>query len=150
MRYSTLQEVLKDAQELAAADSVQSLGNWTPGQVFEHLAKTVEMSLDGATFQAPFPLRWVAQTFLKKSLLNKGVPTGFKANGHVMPGEVAVEDGLTHFEDAVGRYLVEPQRAKHPLLGNLTQDEWTQFHLRHCEMHMSFLKIDVKEPSQVS
>ncbi|WDI43927.1 DUF1569 domain-containing protein [Bremerella sp. P1] len=150
LHYSTLQDVLADAQELAAAGSVQTLGNWTPAQVFEHLAKAFEMSLDGATFQAPLPLRWVAQTFLKKNLLTKGVPSGFKANGQVMPGDVPTEEGLAHLEDAVGRYLLEPQRAKHPLLGNLSQEEWTQFHLRHCEMHMSFLKIGVGEPSEVS
>ncbi|MCA9135463.1 MAG: DUF1569 domain-containing protein, partial [Planctomycetales bacterium] len=30
----------------------------------------------------------------------------------------------------------------HPVLGTLTRSEWTGFHLRHCEHHLSFICID--------
>ena len=29
---------------------------------------------------------------------------------------------------------------EHPVLGHLTREEWTQFHLRHAELHMSFVR----------
>jgi hypothetical protein len=28
--------------------------------------------------------------------------------------------------------------ARHPVLGKLTHEEWTQLHLRHAELHLSF------------
>jgi len=27
----------------------------------------------------------------------------------------------------------------HPLFGKLSREEWNRFHLRHAELHMSFL-----------
>jgi len=30
----------------------------------------------------------------------------------------------------------------HPVLGQLTHDQWIGFHLRHCEHHLSFIGID--------
>ena len=30
-------------------------------------------------------------------------------------------------------------RAKHPMLGDLTKEEWNKVHLKHASLHMSFL-----------
>lgn len=29
----------------------------------------------------------------------------------------------------------------HPVLGELTRDEWIGFHLRHCSHHLSFIRV---------
>ena len=39
--YSSLEEVLQDAEERAAQKS-PTTGNWSQGQIYEHLARTME------------------------------------------------------------------------------------------------------------
>ncbi len=62
-----------------------------------------------------------------------------KSGGKFVPGDTSDEDGVQMLEKAIHRMQTESSRVDHPLLGKLTGDEWTQFHLRHAEMHMSFL-----------
>ncbi|MEW4452373.1 DUF1569 domain-containing protein [Bremerella sp. JC817] len=149
VHYRTPQEVLVDARQLAEAEHIETLGNWSPGQIFDHLAKAFDMAIDGADFRAFFLLRWFATLFLKRKFLERGLPPGLPTNECFVPEPIDNDAGLARLEDAIGRYLQDPRRGLHPIFGKLTPEEWTQFQLRHCEMHMSFLKVqqDVTAPA---
>ncbi|HEX9832506.1 MAG TPA: DUF1569 domain-containing protein [Mycobacterium sp.] len=54
------------------------------------------------------------------------------------PDVITPEAGLAVLRGAVDRLKTGSRRAGHPFLGPLSVDEWTQFHLRHAEMHVSF------------
>jgi hypothetical protein len=56
IRYQTLQELLNDADTQAARQGGVT-GNWSMGQIFEHLARTMEKSIDGFASRAPFFFR---------------------------------------------------------------------------------------------
>ena len=45
VRYDSYDDLLSDAEHLASGD-VQTVGNWTLGQIFQHLAKTLNSSID--------------------------------------------------------------------------------------------------------
>ena len=79
-------------------------------------------------------------TRLSRRFLTKGLPAGFKAPAKFLPDATSVDDGLTALKKAVARLHEDTTRALHPGFGSLTLDEWTQFHLRHAELHMSFLQ----------
>jgi len=121
---------------------VRTLGNWTPGQVMLHLAKTMNASIDGMNVQFPFHLKLMGWLF-RSRIMNSQVPPGFKIpdSGKQLldPPPVTVEEGFEEMEKAVNRIRREPNRVRHPLLGDLTRQEWDHLHLSHAELHMSFL-----------
>ncbi len=138
VRYASLDELLADAQRLSSTE-VRELGNWSRGQIYEHLARSLDSSIDGAGFSLPAPVRWLMSLLMKRKFLNKELPAGFKSTDDFIPDETSVEAGLASLERAVARQKREPQRVMHPAFGNISRDEWNDFHLRHAEMHMSFL-----------
>lgn len=140
-RYASLDEFLDDARRLADME-VQALGNWSQGQIYEHLARALNSSIDGAGFSFPAPLRLMMSLFMKRKFLTQQLPAGFKAPAKAqkfIPDETSVADGLASLEAAITRQKQESDRALHPGFGSLTHEEWDQFNLRHAEMHMSFL-----------
>jgi hypothetical protein len=67
LNYATLDDLLQDAEQLAESH-VDMLGNWSLGQVFSHLAITMNKSIDGFPFRAPWVLRVSIRLFMKKRL----------------------------------------------------------------------------------
>jgi FPC/CPF motif-containing protein YcgG len=53
-----------------------------------------------------------------------------------------INDALQRLRNAVARLQNERMTAKHPVLGQLNHDEWNQLHLRHAELHLSFVTTD--------
>ncbi len=141
VHYDSLDDLLADAERYAKPD-VKRLGNWSPGQIYEHLAGTMNGSIDGMDFLLPLPARVLMTLLMKRKFLKKSIPAGFKAPSSAVPDETSTEDGLASIRDAISRQKNESQRALHPAFGKLTREEWTDFHLRHAEMHMSFLIED--------
>jgi len=142
VRYDSYQDLLDDAERLAVSDA-QALGNWSLGQALGHLARVMEMSIDGSELKAPWPVRFVARVFYRQRFLSGPIPSGFRvprsAREALVPERQDSQTGLAELRRAVGRLHDEIDRAPHPVLGELSLDEWDSLHLRHAEMHMSFL-----------
>lgn len=139
IRYESLDDLVADTVRLAGPNA-RMLGNWTPGQIFQHLADTMNSSIVGFGSMFAAPVRWILRLLMKRRFLTKGLPAGFKAPAKFLPDATSVDDGLTALKKAVARLHEDTTRALHPGFGSLTLDEWTQFHLRHAELHMSFLQ----------
>ena len=137
VRYQSLDELLADSERLAQCQ-VRTLGNWSQGQIYEHLARGLDVSIDG-TKPLPAPLRLVLRMLFKKKFLQSAVPAGFKAPSEFNPDPISAADGLASLRRAVARQREVTERAPHPGFGNITREEWDLFHLRHAEMHMSFI-----------
>jgi hypothetical protein len=143
IQYANLDELVADAQRLVSLDATTT-GNWSAGQIFEHLARVMEKSIDG--FVTP-PLPWIVRLglriFLKNKILNQPMSPGFKlpkrAEAEIVADLIDEQKSLAHLKRAVSRLKSETERKPSPFLGQLTLDEWNQLHTRHAEMHMSFL-----------
>jgi hypothetical protein len=71
-----------------------------------------------------------------------GLPPG--AAQQLLPQPIDGEEGLAALREAIDRLSFETERAAHPLLGEMSLDQWDRCHLRHAELHMSFaLPINV-------
>ncbi|GAB4136073.1 MAG: DUF1569 domain-containing protein [Planctomycetaceae bacterium] len=138
VRYESLDEFLNDAKRLAQSE-VRTLGNWSQGQIYEHLARSLNSSIDGMGFSLAAPLRWMLTIFMKRKFLKKEIPAGFKSTDKFIPEKTSVEAGLASLENAIVRQQQETKRVPHPAFGNIGLEGWNDFHLRHAEMHMSFL-----------
>jgi hypothetical protein len=144
IRYETYDNLLSDAEALAAGE-IETIGNWSYGQILEHISATMCAKIDGFSFRGPLPLRIIMKLFMMSKFLNKGLPAGFsipkKAEHLFKPDDGATTDaGMEFLRSAIERTNSEPATAEHPFLGPLTPEEWQKFDLRHAELHMSFVR----------
>src|SRR5947209_14490825 len=123
LHFANLDEMLADAEILAAATRVKQLGNWTLGQSLGHLANAMDMAVDGAKIRPPWLIGLMGRIF-KKQVLKKMSP------GYNLPPNVAKDlipqpslsttEGIVMFRTAVRRLKATPDRAPSPFLGRLT------------------------------
>jgi hypothetical protein len=64
--------------------------------------------------------------------LPKDVEVGF------FPATASPQEALEELRAVVDRTQNERMTARHPILGKMTHEDWTQLHLRHAELHLSF------------
>lgn len=141
VRYESFADVLADAERLAAVP-VRTLGNWSVGQIYAHLARSIDVMIDGAPFSAPLPMRWFLWA-IKGWILQRPLPVGFKlpkqAARLVPEDTITTAEGLDSLRTAISRLQSTETRAPHPGFGKCTPAEWDAFQFRHCESHMSFI-----------
>ena len=141
LRFESLNEMLADA-ELLASGPVRTLGNWSPGQIFEHLARAFTLPLDGVVLPVPFYIRWGARLMLGRFLRN-GLPAGMALTGKtkeaLVPQATTTEAGIAALQKAIARWKVKTAVPDHSVFGTVTDEQFTQIHLRHAELHLSFL-----------
>jgi hypothetical protein len=139
--YASFEELLADADRLGSGP-LKALGNWSEGQIYRHLAKVYNGSIDGISITFPWPVRILTKVFRKK-ILAGAMPPGFKlpADGTkaLVPEPTTAAEGLADLRAAVDRLKKEPHRVRHPLFGKMTREEWDKLHLAHASLHMSFL-----------
>ena len=148
--YQTLEEFLEDVRVLVSAD-VLTVGNWSFAQILEHLARAIDASIDGFSFRSHWLVRTLVAPLLKNRLLTSPMKPGFqlpkRASSYLPEPEIDLETASAHLETAAGRLSTTNPTAAHPFLGRLIDREWLALHLRHAEMHMSFV---VPRPSDES
>ncbi|MEX2138388.1 MAG: DUF1569 domain-containing protein [Pirellulales bacterium] len=142
LHFTSLGDMLADAEMLCSMKPVHALGNWQLGRALEHLARTIDMSLDGARFKAPWYIRLLGPLF-KKRLLSRPMSPGFRLPANaakflIPEDECELHEALRHLRTAVTRSLATTHRHSSPVFGHLTSDEWNQLHFRHAELHLSF------------
>jgi Protein of unknown function (DUF1569) len=139
--YKSLHEVVDDAGRLTDGH-VKTIGNWSPGQIYRHLAIAFNGSIDGLPNAFPWYMRFIGG-LLKKKLLAGPMPPGINLPAAfakvVLPPETSTEQGLSELRAAVARLDREPNRARHPIFGEMTNEEWNKAHLNHANLHMSYL-----------
>lgn len=141
LKFNSLDDIIADVEKLNQS-KIRAIGNWSPGQVLEHVTIVMDYCLDGTPFTSPWYVR-VLSFFFKKRFLTKPMPAGFAlpehAAKHLLPKETSWEDGLAHFRKAMDRMKTIAERKRSPFMGELTREEWDMLHCRHCELHLSFL-----------
>ena len=142
LHFNSLDDIAAEVERLAAFKELRALGNWSSGQVLQHLASTMDNSIDGFPFFVPGPIKLVLRVFMKRRFLSKPMPPGFKLPRRaekMLPGKTSWETALANFRDAMQRLKSETRRSPHPAFGPMTADEWEKIHCRHSELHLSFL-----------
>ncbi len=141
LRYETLQDVVNEARQLAE-QGYERAGEWQLGQVCNHLAGTINMSRDGFPVGLPGPIKRVMRLIFF-GRVQRRIPTRLRIP--TLPTlrqkeSVPEEDGIDRLAAAIERLDEEDaQFVESPVFGKVTRDQWKQFHLWHCEHHMSFL-----------
>ncbi|MBX7165856.1 MAG: DUF1569 domain-containing protein [Pirellulales bacterium] len=141
LRFNSLDEVLADAEHLLR-DGYRRSGNWTLGQVCNHLGAAVTVALAPTRSLQPWPVRFVAKHFVLPQVFREMKP-GYQLRGKVaeefLPPDTPDEQGVAMLREAFRRFQAETPRYPHPVFGKLTRAEWEKLTLRHSELHLSFL-----------
>lgn len=144
---------LKEHLVLVTAANHENLGSWTTAQIFYHLAAAFEASIDTTPLPAGFPatarllirpLRWVVTRirFPPRLPIPAAIESKLKPplNLGIMDQYWRLLRAIENFEQHTG------EMPPHPVLGSLSRSEWTGFHLRHSEHHLSFIKLNESSP----
>ncbi len=142
LRFESLDAALADAERLVG-QPCRTLGNWTIGQNLDHLARTVRIAFEGPHILAPWFVRVVIAPFMKKKFITQSMPAGFQFTKQMEPyrpeDQAVAVAALDELRKQYARLSRESPTAPHPFLGPLTHEEWIGVHLRHAELHLSFL-----------
>lgn len=140
LRLEGLPEISAEARRLQES-GYDRAGTWSLGQVCNHLAILMEMSVDGFPFRFPWLVRKLMRMmFLGSVMKRKPLRLRAPAPGPLkQPEPVDDEAGITRLEAAVQRIQQSETFVPSPVFGRLTPEEWRQLHLWHSEHHLSFL-----------
>ena len=142
LRFESLDAALTDAERLVK-QLCRTLGNWTLGQNLDHLARTVRIGFEGPHILASWFARILIAPFVKKRFITKSMPAGFQFTKQMEPyrpeDQAVAVAALEELRKQYSRLSRESPSVPHPFLGPLTHEEWLGMHLRHAELHLSFL-----------
>jgi hypothetical protein len=143
LRFHSFDEVLADAARLRDTPHRQ-IGNWTLGMVLKHLGNGMIGCVDGKPFNVNWKIKLIGPIVLRPILLYVRFPAGFRlprraAEVLIPSTDVPYEEGLAQLQAGLARMAETNQRIAHPVIGRLNVRQWNKFHLRHAELHLSFL-----------
>lgn len=123
------------------AGALTHTGNYSPAQALHHLARWVERYETGdLPKKVPLPVAAFGR-ILKGRILRRGYPAGLPGpEGKTQPEpEMPFDQALAELRSKA-RVLRETDLAhKNPMFGSLTHAQVVEIHLRHSELHLSFL-----------
>lgn len=145
LHFTSIDNVLAEADRLveaACAGQVSYAGRWTLATILNHLAIWAEFAYNGLPLKIPLLLRLLVRPF-KGRILKGAMPSGRRLP-NVPGGTLGIEEiplGKAHqrLQIAFLRLKNDPPILAHPLLGKLTHPQWIALHLRHAELHLSFV-----------
>jgi hypothetical protein len=147
LHFNTLEEMWADVQRIAAAERAGKLrrtGNWSAGQTLGHLAAWADFAFDG--YPPDMKVPWFIKLFLKlrkKQFLRGPLPAGVKIprveGGTKGIEPLSLDEGLARLRRAMDRLEASPPGTANVIFGPLTHEQWQALHLRHGELHLSFL-----------
>lgn len=142
LRFSAHQQIVDEARSLAARPTRQ-LGKWPLPVICQHLATAMDLCVDGdMPFHVPLRIRVIAR-LARKRVLKTGLPVGFKlpeqAEAVLYAQPESIESAIAALERGIARLKSTERRVAHPALGKMNAAQWDLFHLRHAELHLSFI-----------
>ena len=144
--FKDLQAAVADAR-LLLEKGCEAAGEWDLAQVCGHCSYAINSSIDGFDSSPPFFIKLLAKIAgMKKKIyrtraLKSGLPAPSvsipaPANGDRDTETKAVEE----FSAAVNRITqYSASLQPHPVFGQISRDEWLEFHTIHAMHHLSFL-----------
>jgi hypothetical protein len=139
----------------AAAGRVRTLGNWSPAQVLWHIGKLIELSFDGFSWRYRRGPVWLTKLvrFLSWRWL---IWLAFRPGFQNPPEAAVLEPAATlSMADACSYLNLQLDRIDRgermtqssSVEGPYTHEQWVYIHLRHAELHLSFLVVEVSAGS---
>ncbi len=152
--FQALDGVVSEVRQLHE-NGYDCVGQWNLAQTCRHLAIGVRGTMDGMGFAMPFWMKFARPVIKWRLFRTRRIPEGIKAPPVLVP-ERGTGDNTDRADEAAA--VAELAEAVHrlaqhrgpvhpsPVTGELTYDEWIQFHCIHAAHHLSFLLPRGGEP----
>jgi hypothetical protein len=140
LSFDTFDQAIHEIERLQVC-GYQKTGNWTLGQMCQHLALSMERPMEGITSRAPLPIRLLGPMMRKSFFRARSMRAGFR-----IPPPLRPEDAVDELRE-VYRLIAALRRIelfpgpfpRHPVLGKLSLTQWRDLQLIHTAHHLSFL-----------
>src|SRR5690242_8304428 len=103
VHFETIDDIAADVERLNQG-KIEALGNWSGGQILQHLTIVMNGSIDGVPMRFSWPLRLLGH-LIKGRVLRKGMAPGYQLKGPsaaaLVPPATSWEEGLEMFRRAV-------------------------------------------------
>ena len=142
--FASLGEVMPEVDRLLVGH--RTVGNWTLGQICNHLSWAVIGSVEGSPLRVPWIVRKTVGPFIVRRILKTGrFPEGINLPEKYRPGPgldaraeaEALRASIQLFGSHAGPY------ADHPLAGPTDRETWERFHCIHCAHHLGFVRPEI-------
>jgi hypothetical protein len=140
LTFSGLHDLMPEVDRLL--DGYRQAGNWSLGQICNHLGSSMILCVEGFPEAAPWPIRASLGRIVKRKILRSGVmPAGAR-----LPERFSPRPGLDDRAEAEAyRATINAFSAHrgpvspHPFFGPMTYDDWSRLHTIHAAHHLGFL-----------
>jgi hypothetical protein len=143
LHFSSMQDIQADIEYLDSGDPPRTSGNWTAGQIVQHVTTLIQLSIDGfPEARLALPLRILGRLMRGRILdnpLRSGLTFPKKFDFLAPTPGISWEEAVAYFSETMARLAAEKMTAVSPVTGRLSHEQWVQFHCRHAEMHFSFM-----------
>ncbi|MDB5350765.1 MAG: hypothetical protein JWN86_2012 [Planctomycetota bacterium] len=142
LAYKSLDDVMPDVDRLLQGH--ETVKNWSLGQICNHLATSMRLTVEGTPIRAfKFWLirHTVGRLARRHVFKTRGMGENFSVPNPILdpkPGldaraeAEALRSTIRLFLAAEGPFRI------HPAFGEMSVEEWRQFHAIHCAHHLSF------------
>ena len=138
LAFEGIEAIMPEVDRLLAAGHATA-GRWSLGMICEHLATSVNLSLDSPPADAPATRAQAVgrRLFFRAPSFPEGQDPPFAVQLPAHDADPVAAAGSLRL--ALGRLAAHagPWPA-HPVIGPLTRAEWLAFHTRHAAHHLSF------------
>lgn len=143
--FRTMDELESFVDRIHANNHV-TLGRWTAAQIFFHLAAAFDGSLQELPTGYPKVVRLLVRPFrlfVTRYRFPPWLPIPASIRSRLEPPDsVQFDEQKSRLVNAIHAFNSHVgNHPPHPVLGQLTRDEWIGFHLRHSSHHLSFIRI---------
>lgn len=153
LNYADFNDLLADIERVVA-EPHQAIGNWSVGEIIDHVAKPIPWAMEGYPdgFHTPLLFKIVGPLMKNSMIAHKPPPAGIKPPKKMMawfepePG-VGVETAMQRLRDAIARWPDATPIPKNPLGIKLNKAEWERFLTNHASLHFSFIVPAAKDPN---
>ncbi|MEM9587611.1 MAG: DUF1569 domain-containing protein [Planctomycetota bacterium] len=143
LHFDSFDQAIDEVNRLASGPTT-TVGHYSHGQILEHLARALDMSLGKASPpKVGLPLRILGR-LIRNMAIHKPMKPGFKlpkgAQDVLWPTEaVTVEQGMAHLIPSAAEFMASSELSPNPFFGKLTKEQHLQLQSRHFAMHLGFI-----------
>jgi len=144
--------VVDQVTAATAAGKAKTLGNWSPAQILWHIGRLIELSFDGFPFRYRRGPEWITRLFrilAWRWLIRLAFRPGFRNPPEAATLEpessVPFDVAAAYLKQQVARIRGGERMTKEcSVEGPYSHEQWVYIHLRHAELHLSFLAIEAR------
>ncbi len=144
LHFADLAAIARDVESVTAGPH-HTTGNWTSGQIVEHLAVMFRIANHGSTVKLPWPVRVMGRVLKALKVHRRTIKPGLKLpprveREFVPPPGVELAAAKRHLLDEIAVAQERPMSHPSPLFGRMSHADWVALHCRHAELHLSFIQ----------